>query len=228
MGVLLRHGPFHERLTNAVKAPPKRLSACFSRRQKFIKLTKRRHGGPDPSTRTMSTQRRGAASRSSCVAAIRATPGPFTERICGVCTGAHALTSVRSVENALAINIPENTNSTRNIMPLAPQVHVLIVDFYHLHAVDVVSADPKAPRRWRSRSRPGWLVQGAQRPKTSGRCSFLTRWMRSFSIRSKSAIRRSPPARRKWIFATAPRGCGKSTRPILNELRKPWERAGNL
>ena len=161
-------------------------------------------------------------------AAIRATPGPFTERICGVCTGAHALTSVCSVENALAINIPENTNSTRNIMPLAPQVHVLIVDFYHLHAVDVVSADPKAPRRWRSRSRPGWLVQGAQRPKTSGRCSFLTRWMRSLSIRSKSAIRRSPPARRKWIFATAPRGCGKSTRPILNELRKPWERAGNL
>jgi Ni,Fe-hydrogenase I large subunit len=32
----------------------------------------------------------------------------FTERICGVCTGTHALTSVRAVEDALAIKIPEN------------------------------------------------------------------------------------------------------------------------
>ena len=31
----------------------------------------------------------------------------FIERICGVCTGAHALTSVRAVENALGIKIPE-------------------------------------------------------------------------------------------------------------------------
>src|SRR3954470_7968246 len=28
----------------------------------------------------------------------------FTERICGVCTGTHALTSVRAVEDALKIN----------------------------------------------------------------------------------------------------------------------------
>ena len=74
----------------------------------------------------------------------------FTERICGVCTGTHALTSVRAVENALNINIPENANSIRNIMQLCLQVHDHIVHFYHLHAldwVDVVSAlkaDPKA------------------------------------------------------------------------------------
>jgi hypothetical protein len=42
----------------------------------------------------------------------------FTERICGVCTGTHALTSVRAVEDALAIKIPENANSIRNIMQL--------------------------------------------------------------------------------------------------------------
>jgi hydrogenase large subunit len=35
----------------------------------------------------------------------------FTERICGVCTGTHALTSVRAVEDALSIKIPENANS---------------------------------------------------------------------------------------------------------------------
>ncbi len=74
----------------------------------------------------------------------------FTQRICGVCTGTHALTSVRAVEDALGIKIPENANSIRNIMQLALQVHDHIVHFYHLHALDWVdvvsalSADPKA------------------------------------------------------------------------------------
>ncbi|WP_018266919.1 nickel-dependent hydrogenase large subunit [Methylosinus sp. LW4] len=74
----------------------------------------------------------------------------FTQRICGVCTGTHALTSVRAVENALGITIPENANSIRNMMQLALQVHDHLVHFYHLHALDWVdvvsalSADPKA------------------------------------------------------------------------------------
>ena len=73
----------------------------------------------------------------------------FTERICGVCTGTHALTSVRAVEDALGIQIPANANIIRNIMQLNLQVHDHLVHFYHLHAldwVDVVSAlkaDPK-------------------------------------------------------------------------------------
>jgi len=73
----------------------------------------------------------------------------FTERICGVCTGTHALTSCRAVEDALGIAIPENANSIRNLMQLTLQVHDHLVHFYHLHAldwVDVVSAlkaDPK-------------------------------------------------------------------------------------
>ncbi|MGY3608783.1 MULTISPECIES: nickel-dependent hydrogenase large subunit [unclassified Bradyrhizobium] len=74
----------------------------------------------------------------------------FTGRICGVCTGTHALTSVRAVENALGITIPENANSIRNIMQLCLQVHDHLVHFYHLHALDWVdmisalNADPKA------------------------------------------------------------------------------------
>ncbi|TAD89171.1 MAG: nickel-dependent hydrogenase large subunit [Alphaproteobacteria bacterium] len=74
----------------------------------------------------------------------------FTERICGVCTGTHALTSVRAVENALGIKIPENANTIRNLMQLCLQVHDHLVHFYHLHALDWVdvvsalSADPKA------------------------------------------------------------------------------------
>jgi hydrogenase large subunit len=74
----------------------------------------------------------------------------FTQRICGVCTGTHALTSVRTVEDALGIQIPENANIIRNIMQLALYVQDHLVHFYHLHALDWVdvvsalSADPKA------------------------------------------------------------------------------------
>ncbi len=74
----------------------------------------------------------------------------FTQRICGVCTGTHALTSVRSVEDALGISIPENANCIRNIMQLSLQVHDHLVHFYHLHALDWVNpvnalkADPRA------------------------------------------------------------------------------------
>ena len=74
----------------------------------------------------------------------------FTQRICGVCTGTHALTSVRAIEDALDIQIPENANSIRNIMQLTLYAHDHLVHFYHLHAldwVDVVAAlkaDPKA------------------------------------------------------------------------------------
>ncbi|MCU7803827.1 MAG: nickel-dependent hydrogenase large subunit [Candidatus Thiodiazotropha sp. (ex Lucinoma borealis)] len=74
----------------------------------------------------------------------------FTQRICGVCTGTHALTSVRAVEDALRIEIPENANSIRNIMQLTLQAHDHLVHFYHLHALDWVNpvnalkADPKA------------------------------------------------------------------------------------
>lgn len=74
----------------------------------------------------------------------------FTERICGVCTGTHALTSVRAVEDALAIKIPENANTIRNIMQLNLYVHDHLVHFYHLHAldwVDVVSALKADPKR---------------------------------------------------------------------------------
>ena len=73
----------------------------------------------------------------------------FVERICGVCTGVHALTSVRAVEDALKIKIPDNANIIRNLMHATLYAHDHLVHFYHLHAldwVDVLSAlkaDPK-------------------------------------------------------------------------------------
>ena len=74
----------------------------------------------------------------------------FVQGICGVCTGVHALASVRCVENALGIEIPENANTIRNIMHLTLYSQDHLVHFYHLHALDWVdvvsalSADPAA------------------------------------------------------------------------------------
>ncbi|QDX80325.1 hydrogenase 2 large subunit [Denitratisoma sp. DHT3] len=73
----------------------------------------------------------------------------FVQRICGVCTGVHALASIRAVEDALAIQIPTNANTIRNIMHLALFVHDHLVHFYHLHAldwVDIVSALSASPK----------------------------------------------------------------------------------
>ncbi len=74
----------------------------------------------------------------------------FVERICGVCTTVHALTSVRAVEDALGIRIPRNAHLIREMMAKAQQVQDHVVHFYHLHALDWVNpvnalkADPKA------------------------------------------------------------------------------------
>jgi len=74
----------------------------------------------------------------------------FTERVCGVCTTVHALASVRAVENALGIIIPQNAELVRNLMFVTQYMQDHVVHFYHLHALDWVdvvsalSADPKA------------------------------------------------------------------------------------
>ena len=74
----------------------------------------------------------------------------FTERVCGVCTGTHALTSVRAVEDSLGIQIPENANIIRNMMQLTLWTQDHLVHFYNLHAldwvdvIDALKADPKA------------------------------------------------------------------------------------
>ncbi|MDH5756855.1 MAG: nickel-dependent hydrogenase large subunit [Nitrospinota bacterium] len=74
----------------------------------------------------------------------------ITQRVCGVCTEVHALASVKCVENAVGVTIPDNARIIRNLVHGAQYIHDHPVHFYHLHAldwVDVVSAlkaDPKA------------------------------------------------------------------------------------
>jgi len=62
----------------------------------------------------------------------------WTQRICGVCTTVHALTSVRAVEDALGIEVPENANLIRNIIGASQYVQDHVIHFYHLHALDWV------------------------------------------------------------------------------------------
>ena len=73
----------------------------------------------------------------------------ITERVCGVCTTVHALTSVRAVESALGIAVPPTAELIRNIMMTTQYVQDHVIHFYHLHALDWVDivnalkADPK-------------------------------------------------------------------------------------
>jgi len=74
----------------------------------------------------------------------------ITQRLCGVCTYVHGVTSVRSVENSLNITIPTNARVIRNLLMGAQFIHDHIVNFYQLHLLDWVdvvsalSADPAA------------------------------------------------------------------------------------
>ena len=101
----------------------------------------------------------------------------FVQRICGVCTLVHGLASVRSVEDALKIELPTNAQLIRNLMIGAQYVHDHVMHFYHLHALDWVdvvsalSADPKATSdlaqslsSW-SKSSPGYFSDMQKRLK---------------------------------------------------------------
>lgn len=74
----------------------------------------------------------------------------MAQRICGVCTTVHALASVRAVENALGIIVPDNARTLRNLIAGMQQVQDHVIHFYHLHALDWVDitsaleADPEA------------------------------------------------------------------------------------
>ncbi|HUY98964.1 MAG TPA: nickel-dependent hydrogenase large subunit [Thermomicrobiaceae bacterium] len=62
----------------------------------------------------------------------------WAQRICGVCTTVHALASVRAVEDALGIEIPDNARIIRNLMAGIQLVQDHVIHFYHLHALDWV------------------------------------------------------------------------------------------
>ena len=106
----------------------------------------------------------------------------FAQRICGMCTGVHALASVRAVESALGVAIPRNARLIRNLLAGSGYVKDHVVQFYHLHAldwVDVVSAlqaDPAATSTL-ARSLSDWPQSGA--PYFKGVKDRLTTFVQS-------------------------------------------------
>ncbi|MFZ5512869.1 MAG: nickel-dependent hydrogenase large subunit [Pseudomonadota bacterium] len=94
----------------------------------------------------------------------------ITQRICGVCTTVHAITSVRAVENALQLEVPLNAQYIRNMIIAAHSIHDYIVHFYHLSAldwVDVVSALKADPGKTASlaESLSSWKLNGRHEMK---------------------------------------------------------------
>ncbi|MBD5627503.1 MAG: hydrogenase 1 large subunit [Desulfovibrio sp.] len=72
----------------------------------------------------------------------------YAQRICGVCTGTHALAAMHAVEDALGARIPDNANIIRNLMQLCLWFHDHLVHFYQLTGldwIDVISAAKADP-----------------------------------------------------------------------------------
>ncbi len=85
----------------------------------------------------------------------------FTQRFCGVCTTVHAMASVRSVEDALKLEIPPNAQYIRNLILINHGLHDHIVHFYQLSALDFVDI---------------LKIPAADAGKTSALAESLTHW----------------------------------------------------
>jgi hydrogenase large subunit len=107
----------------------------------------------------------------------------FTQRFCGVCTTVHAMASVRSVEDALNLEIPINAQYIRNLILIAHGLHDHIVHFYHLSALDWVDI---------------MQIPKADPAKTSALAESLSPWTRN----SKHEFR----AAREKVLAVAESG----------------------
>ena len=89
----------------------------------------------------------------------------WTQRICGVCTTVHAFASVRAVEDALGIQVPDNARIIRNLIAGAQLVQDHVIHFYHLQALDWVDvtsalrADPAETARL-ANSLSDWPMSG--------------------------------------------------------------------
>jgi hydrogenase large subunit len=103
----------------------------------------------------------------------------LAQRICGVCTGVHAIASVRAVEDAIGCRIPAQAELIRNMVAGMATLQDHVMHFYHLHALDWVdpksalSADPEKSARlaasispWPNNS-PTWFKEVQQRVASS-------------------------------------------------------------
>jgi hypothetical protein len=140
----------------------------------------------------------------------------ITQRICGVCTTVHAITSVRAVENALKLEIPLNAQYIRNLIILAHSVHDHIVHFYHLSALDWVDvtsalkADPDKAAPGARASRPGTATASTRCEASRSGSRAFRQWRPARHLHQRllgppgdEAVARGEPARRRPLPAGA-------------------------
>jgi|SRR5438477_5089427 len=96
----------------------------------------------------------------------------FTQRFCGVCTTVHAIASVRSVEDALKLQIPANAQYIRNLILINHGLHDHTVHFYHLSALDWVDV---------------LQIPKADPAKTSSLAESISPWTRNSRLEMKAA-----------------------------------------
>lgn len=68
----------------------------------------------------------------------------FVQRICGVCTTVHAITSITAVENAIGSNPPPQARLIRDMVMASQEIQDHVIHFYHLHALDWVNVPSAA------------------------------------------------------------------------------------
>jgi len=96
----------------------------------------------------------------------------YTQRFCGVCTTVHAMASVRSVEDALKLEIPANAQYIRNLILINHGLHDHLVHFYHLSALDWVDV---------------LQIPKADPAKTSALAESLSPWTGNSKLQMKAA-----------------------------------------
>ncbi len=99
----------------------------------------------------------------------------WAQRICGVCTTVHAIASVRAVEDALAVEVPDNARLVRNLMAGIQMVQDHVIHFYHLHALDWVDVT---------------LALKADPAKTATLAQSISNWPNSSPTYFKSVLER--------------------------------------
>ncbi len=62
-------------------------------------------------------------------------------RICGICTVAHEISSVRAVENALGIEVPESVENLRKLMLISSHIQSHILHLYFLALPDYMGVE---------------------------------------------------------------------------------------
>lgn len=65
----------------------------------------------------------------------------IAQRICGICPVVHNLTSIKSIENALGIEVSEETNKLREIMELGQIIHSHALHLFFLSLADFFDID---------------------------------------------------------------------------------------